>query len=125
MSYQPPHRDYDPRPPTMVDPHPQARYSEYRRESLNGAEILANIIRVVVGLVITVFALHVLFVILDANQHNGFVQTVYLFAKAFVLGLGDVFTPDDALLGVVMNYGLAALVYAVIGHLIIRALGRR
>ena len=108
----------------MVDPHQQASHSEYRREGRNGAETLANIIRVIVGLVITVFALHVLFVILDANQHNGFVRTVYMLAKAFVLGLGDVFTPGDALLGVVMNYGLAALVYAVIGHLVIRALRR-
>ncbi|GHE75851.1 hypothetical protein GCM10017786_00920 [Amycolatopsis deserti] len=72
----------------------------------------------------TVFALHVLFVILDANHHNGFVHAVYVLAKTLVLGLGDVFTPDDALIGVIMNYGLAALVYAVVGHLIIRALRR-
>lgn len=78
----------------------------------------------IVAVVIAIFTLHVVFVVLDANQHNGFVQTVYMLAKTFVLGLGDVFTPDDALLGVIMNYGLAALVYALAGHLLIKALNR-
>ncbi|KAA9156977.1 hypothetical protein FPZ12_026285 [Amycolatopsis acidicola] len=80
---------------------------------------------VVVGLVILVFALHVLFVVLQANHGNGFVHGIYVTAKALVLGLGDVFTPDDAVLGVVMNYALAALIYAIVGHLIVRALRRR
>ncbi|NKQ57746.1 hypothetical protein HFP15_33285 [Amycolatopsis sp. K13G38] len=76
-------------------------------------------------MVILIFALHVLFVVLDANHHNGFVRAIYMLAKGLVLGLGDVFTPDDAVLGVVMNYALAALIYAVVGQLIIRALRRR
>ncbi|HJQ45643.1 MAG TPA: hypothetical protein VJ870_04855 [Amycolatopsis sp.] len=130
MSHQPP-GPYDRYPPQARDPYqdPQGYreqgYREYDRRTERGAETIANIIRVVVGLVILVFALHVVFVVLDANHHNGFVQTIYTLAKAFVLGLGDVFTPDDALLGVIMNYALAALIYAVVGHLIIRALRRR
>lgn len=81
-------------------------------------------IRAVVGAVVSVFALHVLFVVFDANQGNGFVSSIYLLAKTLVLGLGDVFTPDDALLGVVLNYGLAALVYLVVGQLVIKAVRR-
>ncbi|MCI2424090.1 hypothetical protein MOQ72_42500 [Saccharopolyspora sp. K220] len=96
-----------------------------RRRHDDGADNVANIIRVVVGLVVTVFTLHVLFVIFDANQGNEFVSFVYLLAKTLVLGLGDVFTPDDALLGVVLNYGLAALVYLVVGQLVIKAIRRR
>jgi hypothetical protein len=42
----------------------------------------------------------------------------------FVLGFGDVFTPNDAKIGLVLNYGLAALMYLVIGKLIARALRR-
>ncbi|MFC7342393.1 hypothetical protein [Saccharopolyspora griseoalba] len=107
-------------------PHQGGYYDEpprgRRREE--SAETIASIIRVVVGVVIAVFALHVLFVVFDANQGNGFVSFVYTLAQTFVLGLGDVFTPDDELLGVVLNYALAALVWAVGGNLIIKALRR-
>jgi len=41
-----------------------------------------------------------------------------------VLGLGDVFTPEDATIGVVLNYGLAALIYLVAGRIIAKALKR-
>ncbi|CAM01995.1 hypothetical protein SACE_2714 [Saccharopolyspora erythraea NRRL 2338] len=76
------------------------------------------------GVVVTVFVLHILFVVFDANQGNEFVSFVYGLAQVLVLGLGDVFTPDDALLGVILNYGLAALVYLVIGRLIVKAIRR-
>jgi hypothetical protein len=96
--------------------------SYYRREG--GASGVAGIIRLVVGLVVLIFALHVLFVVLDANEDNAVVSLVYGLAKTLVLGFGDVFTPHDAVIGVVLNYGLAALVYLVIGELIVKALQR-
>jgi hypothetical protein len=72
----------------------------------------------------TIFLLHVLFVVLGANQGNDFVSLIYMLAKTFVLGLGDIFTPDDEALGVVLNYSIAALIYLVAGHLIAKALTR-
>ncbi|TYC20826.1 hypothetical protein FXF52_29275 [Micromonospora sp. MP36] len=69
-----------------------------------------------------IFALHIFFSLAKANQSNGFVEFVYVLAKVFVLGFGDVFTPNDAKVGLVLNYGLAALVYLVVGRLIARAL---
>ncbi|MBK0866294.1 hypothetical protein INP57_05705 [Saccharopolyspora sp. HNM0986] len=80
---------------------------------------------VLTSVIVLAFVLHILFVVFDANQGNQFVSAVYTLAKTLVLGLGDVFTPNDALLGVVLNYGVAALVYLVIGRLIARALRRR
>lgn len=74
---------------------------------------------------VAIFALNVLFVIFDANRGNEFVSFVYLMAKTLVLGLGDIFTSGDALLGVILDYGLAALVYLVVGQLIIKAVRRR
>jgi hypothetical protein len=91
----------------------------------DGANTVASVIRVVVGLIVTIFLLHILFVVFHANRGNDFVSVVYTLAKTLVLGLGDVFTPGDAVLGVVLNYGLAALVYLIIGQLIIKALRRR
>ncbi|MER7546219.1 hypothetical protein [Actinomadura sp.] len=85
---------------------------------------MANVVHVVTGIIVSIFLLHIVFVIFGANQGNGFVHGIYNVAKALVLGLGDVFTPDDATLGVVLNYGFAALLYLVIGQLIVRALNR-
>jgi len=90
----------------------------------DGSHAVANLVRAVTGTIVTIFVLHVLFTVLQANQGNEFVSFIYSAAKIFVLGLGDVFTPRDATAGVVLNYGLAALVYLVIGQLVIRMLRR-
>lgn len=130
MSYPPPHGPGQPPyggyPPQHGGyyQHPDD-YPPERRRRDDGSEAVIRVIRVVVGVVVTVFLLHVLFVVFDANQGNGFVELVYTLAKTFVLGLGDVFTPKDEVLGVALNYGLAALVYAVLGQLIIKAIRRR
>lgn len=137
MSYPPP-RDPRYNPPPSPDYHQQnaGPYGGYdqqqqggyrqpeRRRGDDGADTAVRIIRFVVGLVIGIFALHVVFVVFHANQGNGFVSTVYVLAKALVLGLGDVFTPRDAVIGVVLNYALAALLYLVVSQLIIKAIRR-
>ncbi|WP_263251892.1 hypothetical protein [Saccharopolyspora rosea] len=129
MSYDPyggphPHRQQNHGYYPQHDEYREGYSAEYRHRH-DGAETVANIIRVVVGLVVAVFALHVLFVVFHANHGNEFVSAVYTLAKALVLGLGDVFTPNDAVLGVVLNYGLAALVYVIVGQLVITLLRRR
>ena len=128
MSYHP-HQDHNPYPSHNPGRYPQqdGYYGEPPRDRRydDGADTVANIVRAVVGVVIAIFALHVLFVVFGANQGNEFASFVYTAAQVFVLGLGDVFTPDDALLGVVLNYGLAALVYAIVGQLVVKALQRR
>lgn len=88
----------------------------------DGAETLAGVVRTITSVIAGLFVLHILFVVLDANQGNSFVSFVYSAAKVFVLGFGDVFTPKDADVGVVLNYGFAALVYIVVGQLIIKLL---
>lgn len=128
MSYPPPQG------PNPYPPHNQGNYPHpggYNQGNPHdqgprndGADTVANVVRTVVGVVVSIFVLHVLFVVFDANQGNEFVSVIYTLAKTLVLGLGDVFTPEDALLGVVLNYGLAALLYAVVGRLIVKALRR-
>lgn len=118
---QPPPGQYPQQPPHQGGYYDEPPHDRRRDDS---SESIAHIVRVVVGVVIAIFTLHVLFVVFDANQGNGFVSFIYTMAQVFVLGLGDVFTPDDELLGVVLNYALAALVWAVGGKLIIKALRR-
>jgi hypothetical protein len=88
------------------------------------ADAIGRTIQVLTALISLVFVLHVVFVIARANQSNGFVSFTYGTAKFFVLGLGDVFTPNDATIGVILNYGLAAVIYLVAGRIIARALKR-
>lgn len=116
--YQEPH---NPPPYGGADPYQRHPGAQRRRD---GARTVANVVHVVTGIIVSIFLLHIVFVIFGANQGNGFVHGIYNVAKALVLGLGDVFTPDDATLGVVLNYGFAALLYLVIGQLIVRALNR-
>lgn len=125
MSYYPPpgRGPYPPQGPGYYQYPDDDGYQPRRRD--DGARAVANVIHVVTGLVATVFVLHILFVVLGANHANGFVSFIRMLAKTLVLGLGDVFTPDDAVVGVVLNYGLATLIYLVVGQLIIRALRRR
>lgn len=76
------------------------------------------------GLIALAFLLHIVFVVTDANQGNDFVSFTYDVAKVFVFGLGDVFTPEDATIGVVLNYGLAAIIWLFAGRIVARALKR-
>lgn len=102
---------------------PDARYA--RPKDRSSTETVATIINGVTIVVVGIFLLHIVFVVAEANMANGFVSFIYDTARALVLGFGDVFTPDDATIGVVLNYGFAALIYLVVGQLIVRALRRR
>ncbi|MEV0705549.1 hypothetical protein AB0I53_47620 [Saccharopolyspora sp. NPDC050389] len=88
------------------------------------ADTIGRLIQVFTALISLVFVLHIIFVVTGANQENDFVAFTYGTAKFFVLGLGDVFTPGDATIGVILNYGLAALIYLFAGRIIARALKR-
>ncbi len=114
---QPP--PYPQQPPPQAPPPQQQSWRSYEN-----SDTLIRIVRAVTGFTTAVFLLHILFVVFEANQGNAFVAFVYGLAKTLVLGLGDVFTPDDATIGVILNYGFAALVWLIIGRVVVRALRR-
>jgi hypothetical protein len=68
--------------------------------------------------------LHIVFVLFSANPGSGVVSFASLMAKVFLLGFGDVFTPSNATIRVILNDGLAAIMYLIIGRIIARALRR-
>jgi hypothetical protein len=131
--YQPPAEPYEPAPssrdyPSQAYRQPEESPLAYQRERDRRADrtnIIANTIRVVTALIALVFVLHIVFTLFSANQNSGIVAFVYGVAKIFVFGFGDVFTPSDAKIGLVVNYGLAAIVYLVVGRLIYRTLRHR
>jgi hypothetical protein len=131
--YQPPAEPYEPSPssrdyPSQAYRQPEESPLAYQRERDRRADrvnIIANMIHVVTALIALVFVLHIVFSLFGANQNSGTVAFVYGAAKIFVFGFGDVFTPSDAKIGLIVNYGLAAIVYLVVGRLIYRTLRHR
>lgn len=137
-----PEPDPDPRPPAdePYEPAPSARdypgqgyppreespldYQRSRDRRADRTNLIASTIHVVTALIAFVFVLHIVFTLFGANQNSGFVAFVYGAAKVFVFGFGDVFTPGSATIGLIANYGLAALVYLVVGRIVYRTLRR-
>lgn len=129
--YDPPRRPprREPEPPREPEPsrfggRSERSYEEQRARREDRARTLATVIQLFTGLIATVFVLHIVFVLAGANQSSGIVSFVYSTAKIFVFGFGDVFTPGDATFGLVLNYGLAAIVYLVLGRVVAGALRR-
>ncbi|MFF4758357.1 hypothetical protein [Streptomyces sp. NPDC001292] len=68
--------------------------------------------------------LWILLFLLDANQANVFVKFVQATADWLAWWSQDIFTMDTEGLRVVLNYGLPAVIYLLIGHGIAARLNR-
>ncbi|MWA06777.1 hypothetical protein F8568_041835 [Actinomadura sp. LD22] len=75
-------------------------------------------------LVVLVLAVHILFVVFEANTGNDIVHWFAARADELAWQFKDVFQPDNAKVDVAVNYGLAALVYLVVGRIIVSAVRR-
>jgi hypothetical protein len=84
------------------------------------ARIVKLITAVVVGFIVLGIVLHVL----DANSGNALVSFVYDVASWLVTPFKGIFSPSDPKVKIAVNWGLAALVYAMVGGLIARLLAR-
>jgi uncharacterized integral membrane protein len=95
-----------------------------RRVTKRGMWGIARVVRVITSLVVGLLLVAILLVILEANRDNALVDWL-LDAGAWLAGPFDnVFTMDNRKERVGVNYGLAALVYAVVGGLIAKLLRR-
>ena len=94
------------------------------RTARRGLWGIARIVSLITAAVVGVLVVGILLVVLGANASNDIVNWV-LDAARFLAGpLDDVFKLDSHKTSVAVNWGLAALVYAVIGGLIVRVLRR-
>jgi hypothetical protein len=80
--------------------------------------IVNTVIRVICGLFAVVLALHILLVIGEANQGNGFASMINSWSSAVSLGLRDLFVPDDPKVATFLNDGLAAIAWLAIAALL-------
>ncbi|MFF8604919.1 hypothetical protein ACF06X_03200 [Streptomyces sp. NPDC015346] len=85
----------------------------------------ARVIIVVADVMAAIIGLWILMYLLDANRANGFVEFIRDLAGWLAGWSHDLFTFDEAWARVVAGYGLAAVVYLVVGHMVAGRLLRR
>jgi hypothetical protein len=101
-----------------------ARANRYAAAA-NARATIARLIILVATAAALVLVLGILLVVLEANASNDIVSAVRD-AASFLAGPFDgLFTPDDHKLEVAINWGIAALVWYVLGRAIARLLLRR
>ncbi|MEU5594986.1 hypothetical protein [Streptomyces sp. NPDC020298] len=96
--------------------HPARNQAAARRTAL----AICTIADVAAGLL----GLWIVLYLLDANQANPFVEFVHGTADWLSGWAQDIFTMDTESLRVVLNYGLPAVIYLLIGHGIAARLNR-
>ncbi|GAA0573876.1 hypothetical protein [Actinomadura livida] len=82
------------------------------------ADVLATVISVITTVAVLILAVHIVFVAFEANTANGIVSWFSDRATDLSWQFKDIFQPADPKLEVAVNYGLAALVYLLIGRLL-------
>lgn len=87
------------------------------RQRVSG--ILTAAVSIAITVVVAMLAVHIAFVAFEANPSNELVRTVAGWADGMAWQFKDVFQPADPKLGVAVNYGLAALVYLVLGRVVL------
>jgi hypothetical protein len=84
------------------------------------ARVVSLITSVVVGLIVVGIVL----VLLEANRDNAIVDWLVGAADFLSQPFHGIFTPDGRKAQVAVNWGLAAVIYALVGGLIARLLRR-
>ena len=86
--------------------------------------ILARLVSLITTAVVGLILIGILLVVLKANPHNDIVRWILDAARWLVGPFKDIFKPHNFRVRVAVNWGLAALVYGIVGGLIVRLLQR-
>ena len=88
------------------------------------AYTLARLVRTLVSLIALVIVAAIVLFLVGANPSNGIVSAVHDAAAWLVGPFKNLFSIHNAKLAMAVNWGLAALVYLVVGHFIATLLAR-
>jgi hypothetical protein len=91
------------------------------RHGLWGA---ARIVRLITTVVVGLIVIGIVLVLLEANRDNAFVDWLVSAGQFLAEPFDNVFQLDGRKARVGINWGLAAVLYAIAGGLIVRALRR-
>ena len=82
--------------------------------------LLARLIRTVAAIVAAIIVAAILLQVLGANSHNTIVSDIHDAGSALAGPFKNLFSVGSANASMAVNWGLAALVYLIIGHLVAR-----
>lgn len=86
--------------------------------------MLATVIQIVGGLFVLILVAHVVLTLGEANPTNGITRFVAYWADRLQLGFRGLFTPADARVRIVVDYGLAAAFWLVVSWVLVRLVRR-
>jgi predicted cobalt transporter CbtA len=87
--------------------------------------MLARLVSLVTSVVTAIIVVGILLVVFEANKSNDLVNAVLDAARWLVGPFKDVFKPDGLKARIVLNWGLAVIVYGLVGGVVVRLLSRR
>ncbi|MGW2628952.1 hypothetical protein ACWC2K_06460 [Streptomyces chattanoogensis] len=98
------------------DPYDRNRGTRARGRDGSGVNRTALVIHTIADIAAAFLGLWILLYLLEANQGNVFVGFVHGMANWLAGWSQDIFTMDVDGLRVVLNYGLPAVIYLLLGH---------
>ena len=90
----------------------------------SGMLLIARIIRTIASLIAALIVVAIVLHVLGANASNAIVKDIHDAAKFFVGPFDGMFSIKDAKLALAVNWGVAALIYAVVGWIIASFIAR-
>jgi len=88
-----------------------------------GAGLLVRVIQLVVSVVVLIIVAGILLVVLKANPANSIVSEVHSWAHSLAGPFDGMFSFHNAHVAIAVNWGIAAVVYSLVGGLIVRLIG--
>jgi hypothetical protein len=84
--------------------------------------LIASVVGLVSVVVALILVLYIVLVVFKANPKNVIVHDIKDIARPLAWVFKNLFTPKSPRVRVLVNYGIAAIVYLAVGRLIVRVL---
>jgi hypothetical protein len=93
------------------------------RGSARGAGLLARVVHLVVSIIVLIIVAGIVLVVLKANPTNSIVSEIQDWARSLAGPFDGMFSFHNAQVAIAVNWGIAAVVYLVVGGLVARLIG--
>jgi hypothetical protein len=86
--------------------------------------LIARVVRLIVVVIVALIVAAIVLRVLDANAGNSIVKAIHDAAKFFVSPFDGMFSISKAKLNIAVNWGIGAIVYAVVGGIVASLIAR-
>jgi uncharacterized protein involved in cysteine biosynthesis len=94
-----------------------------REFAMDARGLLVRVVQLIVSLVVLIIVAGILLVVLKANPANSIVSEVHSWARWLAGPFDGMFSFHSANTAIAVNWGIAVVVYLIVGGLIARLLG--